>query len=256
MNLSSAAADVSNSTSCDTFKRFQQSDAAYALARSHPDWTVNHVTTYGHKLIDKVRSAQDKIQDKVKCQHVLLWSLSALDDYRTIALAPKSMSNAAITSHVRKGSVGQCFHTGKQVLDDTERCSSATYYGKVEQLLNIERKNGIALPLPDKDGLTIGVLQLLNKEGAGDFDEEDVKKLKGFFKDATNIAKEIRATNCPFETLGMYAHDMTSLTGLQAFLESRETMIEYGDEISFKADDVDGAGDISARMLNLDSNSA
>lgn len=107
---------------------------------------------------------------------------------------------------INQSLAGKCFSTGKPFIVSNAK-QSPEHYEKADNITGVTTEDTLQLPLRYQ-GLTIGVLQLMNKEGRAKFGEEDIRHIELAAEEISNhVADFTKTIPNVDETLGIRPED-------------------------------------------------
>jgi Nif-specific regulatory protein len=117
---------------------------------------------------------------------------------------------AQIRLKIGQGVAGHVAQTG-QTVNMPDPAGEKRFFGEIDKLTGYRTSSMLAVPLKDRDGVTFGVLAVLNRRGLSRFTDEDQRRLEALGREialaleATSLYQELRrAREQPQAPVGYY----------------------------------------------------
>ena len=148
------------------------------------------------------------------CERLSIFVLDPLDDNVWVAWGT-GLQERQIMVPKSSSLVGQVIH-GKRLLSKTNMESQAGAHEKTDNQTGFISRNAMCTPIFDTKGdKVIGAIEILNKRGAGEFDDEDKSYLK---KVALHLSRQIEGLYQRQELVKISREIEAKITELQQML--------------------------------------
>ena len=138
------------------------------------------------RLLQEVQDILGNISNALDAERSSIFLYNS-QNQKLESFVAQGIENIVISVPAHKGIVGATFTTGKyQIVNNTEQ--SEAFDNSSDKQLKFKTKSIISVPVFNKSGRCIGVIQCINKK-RGDFDTRDLRILQGFASTLSLVIK-------------------------------------------------------------------